>query len=180
MVTTLDTERLTLRPFQPNDAIDLYDYAKRPEVGPNAGWNPLKSMEESQSVVARFIDQGDTWAIEHKPTKRMIGSIGLHLHTDLKGRLYHELGFALSPDYQGYGYMNEAVNAVLYHAFMDKDIAVVKVYHFMDNLKSERVIQRLGFIYDQTVVYQTVSTGEKIAKSYHLTQKEYKDKKGIK
>ncbi len=33
----LETERLILRPFTLEDKYDMFEYAKNPEVGPNAG-----------------------------------------------------------------------------------------------------------------------------------------------
>ena len=38
----LETSRLILRPFAEEDAQDLYAYASHPEVGPPAGWKPLR------------------------------------------------------------------------------------------------------------------------------------------
>ena len=35
---TLETERLTLRPWEDADAEDVYAYCKDPDVGPAAGW----------------------------------------------------------------------------------------------------------------------------------------------
>ena len=34
----LETERMILRPWEEEDAEDLYKYASNPEVGPAAGW----------------------------------------------------------------------------------------------------------------------------------------------
>lgn len=37
---TLCTARLILRPWTLEDAPDMYDYARTPNVGPAAGWKP--------------------------------------------------------------------------------------------------------------------------------------------
>ena len=49
-MTQLETKRLFLRPFQENDAADLYEYAKDPKVGLPAGWPPHRSLEESREI----------------------------------------------------------------------------------------------------------------------------------
>jgi RimJ/RimL family protein N-acetyltransferase len=176
---TLTTDRLILRPWTLLDADDLYEYAKLPTVGPNAGWMPHLSVEESKSIILRFIEQNDTWAIELKSEHKVIGSIGLHQRIDLTGNFGVELGYVLSTPYEGHGYMTEAAKEVLRHAFDDLNVPLVKVYHFIGNLKSERVIIKCGFVYDQYMVYKTVASGEKASKSYHLSQAEFNILRGM-
>ncbi|MFQ9893105.1 MAG: GNAT family N-acetyltransferase [Emergencia sp.] len=79
---TLETERLRLTMFTMEDAADLYDYAKNPNVGPHAGWSPHKSREESEIIIRDLFLPNETWAIrmkdetkaDEKPGK-VIGSI---------------------------------------------------------------------------------------------------------
>lgn len=80
-IERLETERLILREFRESDAEDLYEYARDPEVGPNAGWKPHESLGESRNVLNSFIESGEVWAIEDKATHKVIGSIGLHKRT---------------------------------------------------------------------------------------------------
>ena len=47
----LETPRLWLRPFRDSDAADVYAYARDPQVGPIAGWQPHKSQEESREII---------------------------------------------------------------------------------------------------------------------------------
>ncbi|WP_247644876.1 GNAT family N-acetyltransferase [Bifidobacterium pseudolongum] len=49
-MTTLQTERLVLRPWRESDAEALYEYAKNPNIGPAAGWPPHKDVEDSLFV----------------------------------------------------------------------------------------------------------------------------------
>ena len=174
----LVTKRLILRKWQLADAFDLFEYAKLPTVGPSAGWNPHQCIEESQVIIKRFIEQDDTWAIELISENKVIGSVGLHKRTDFSGRLVTELGYVLSTPYEGNGYMTEAVQAVIEHAFEELKVPLIKVYHFIGNNKSENVIKRCGFIYDQQLIYKTVANGEKPSKSYHLDFQEYIKMKG--
>jgi [ribosomal protein S5]-alanine N-acetyltransferase len=175
----IETPRLILRDWTLNDASDLFEYAKLPTVGPNAGWVPHKSIEESINIIKKFIEKNDTWAIELKGENRIIGSIGLHRRTDLTGQYVNELGYVLSTHYEGNGYMTEAANRIIAYAFEELKVPLIKVYHFIGNAKSERVIQKCGFIYDQHLVYKTVATGDRPSKSYHLTKKEYEIQRGM-
>ena len=49
----IETERLILRPFEESDLDDFYEYAKNDNVGPNAGWKPHESKEESEKILDR-------------------------------------------------------------------------------------------------------------------------------
>ena len=64
---TIETERLILRPWRLEDLKDLYQYAKNPEVGPNAGWKPHENLEESRKILEGWLhedsDQGNTWCL---------------------------------------------------------------------------------------------------------------------
>jgi putative acetyltransferase len=53
---TLETDRLILRPWRENDLEDFHEYCVDPEVGPNAGWKPHESMEESRRILGSFVN----------------------------------------------------------------------------------------------------------------------------
>lgn len=52
----LETERLLLRDFEESDLDDLFEYAKSPNVGPNAGWSPHMSKEDSMNIIKMFME----------------------------------------------------------------------------------------------------------------------------
>ena len=49
------TDRLILRPLSLDDANDMFEYAKLPNVGPNAGWEPHRSVYETTAVIYNLI-----------------------------------------------------------------------------------------------------------------------------
>ena len=57
------TDRLIIRPWKLSDSSDLYEYAQSELVGPNAGWRPHKSEEESKEIINMFIKSNDSYAI---------------------------------------------------------------------------------------------------------------------
>ncbi len=143
-IERLETERLILREFRESDAEDLYEYARDPEVGPNAGWKPHESLDESRGVVKNFIQSGEVWAIEDKASHKVIGSIGLHKRTREGYTFDRELGYALSRAYWGRGLMTEAASAIVDYAFAH-GVKTLLVAHFDGNDRSRRVIEKLGF-----------------------------------
>ena len=67
----LTTKRLILREISILDLQDMYEYAVLPYVGPEAGWKPHTSIEETLNIIRMFIEtnkKGDVgvWAIVDK------------------------------------------------------------------------------------------------------------------
>ncbi len=148
----IETQRLLLRPWREEDAEDMYEYAKDPRVGPNAGWTPHKSLADTRIVIHGFMHdtQCDTRAVILKSEGRAIGSIGLHNRCPRKVRRNQderEIGYVLNPAYWGHGYIPEAVNAVLYHALFEMGVNTVWCGHYDFNRNSRRVIEKCGFEY---------------------------------
>ncbi len=57
----LYTERLIMRPLQIDDLDDIFNYSCTPNVGPNAGWKPHESKEETLEIMnAIFPEQGNS------------------------------------------------------------------------------------------------------------------------
>lgn len=148
---TLETERLILRAWEPDDAEDLYEYASDPRVGPNAGWKPHESLEESTQIVRSFIEGGEVWALVLKQTGKVIGSVGLHHDVKRDRPDIRMVGYVLSPEWWGKGLMTEAVRRVIRFAFEEWKLSLVTCYHYTFNLRSKRVIEKCGFAYEGTL-----------------------------
>ena len=59
----LETSRLILRPWRPEDAPALYQLAKDPRVGPAAGWPPHTSVENSRELIEGVLSAPYTFAV---------------------------------------------------------------------------------------------------------------------
>lgn len=145
----IETDRLLLRPWHIEDAEELYEYAKDPAVGPNAGWKPHDSVEESREIIKMFIDPeriGVIFAIEEKESGKVIGSIGIEedgRRPQVEG--VFSLGYVLSQSCWGRGLMTEAVNAAVKYAFREWKAKLLSVNHYPENDRSRRVIEKCGF-----------------------------------
>ena len=73
----LVTDRLILRPWLTEDAPALYHWAKSPEIGPRAGWNPLKDEDESRRVIRDVLTRPEIYAIVPRDSAEPVGSVGL-------------------------------------------------------------------------------------------------------
>ena len=66
----IETERLLLRNWRGEDAKQLYELAKDPLVGPAAGWNPHKSVVESENIINTVFNFPTVYAITLFPRSR--------------------------------------------------------------------------------------------------------------
>lgn len=181
----LETERLRLRHFKRDDLQDLYEYASVPGVGEWAGWVHHASLHESQAVLDfMFIPDKNTFAIELKSEKKVIGSIaaktGSKTANDFPDKRVLELGYVLSPSYQHHGYMTQAVRALTEEIF-DNDYAdVITICHYKGNVRSENVMIRAGYSYYKTVkdVYVASLHQRTSSLCFYLTSDQYASLKG--
>lgn len=148
---TLETERLILRGWAPGDLDDMYEYARNPNIGPNAGWEPHAGRDVTATVLQSFIEHDNVWAIEHKENGKVIGSIGIHSDKLREGINSRMIGYVLSEDYWGRGLMSEAARRAIQYAFEETGIDILSVYHYTFNQRSRRVIEKCGFRYEGTL-----------------------------
>ena len=145
----IETERLILRPWVEDDAVELYKYASDPEVGPPAGWPVHTSIENSREIIRNVLACPETYAVCLKDGKP-IGSIGLKMkeHTDMTDRDDEcELGYWIGKPFWGQGMIPEASKALLEHAFNKLSMNAVWCGYYDGNEKSRKVQMKLGFEY---------------------------------
>ena len=170
----LETKRLILRKFTTSDLHDFFEYAKLPSVGPNAGWTPHPNLEHSKKILDHFINGDDVWAIELKSEDKVIGSVGLHKSKISNYGEVFELGYVLSTLYENNGYMTEAVFRILEYSFIDMNLEKIYVAHFIENSKSQKLINRFKFSYLSDEDYVSNEFGIKRSRIYMMTNKDFK------
>ena len=63
----IETKRLLLKEWQRRDAARLYEYAKNPAVGWDAGWQPHESPAMSRRIITKvFIPRGTRKIVRKK------------------------------------------------------------------------------------------------------------------
>lgn len=154
-VKVLETPRLMLRPCRMEDLEVFHRYCANPQVGPNAGWKPHETLEESRKILEDWVkgsEQEGIWAIEEKNLGQMVGSIGLHMDGLRPGvPNCRMMGYALAQEQWGKGLMTEAAQALLRYAFDTLGLALVTINHYAYNARSRRVIEKCGFTYEGTL-----------------------------
>jgi ribosomal-protein-alanine N-acetyltransferase len=175
---TLETERLILRAFNEGDLQDFHVYASVEGVGEAAGWAHHESMADTQKVLDIYIASHRTFAIVEKCSGKVIGSFGIEVSAKIFRKNYTkseiaEIGYVLARDYWGQGLMPEAVMAVLEYLFTTFDFRAVGCGHFVQNVRSRRVIEKCGFSAYGVAPYKTQMGTTKKSQYYVLTREEY-------
>ena len=152
-VTTLHTERLTLRPYTVDDADFVLDMYARWEVQRFLGTTPRVMADRAEALerIARWSSIDDPvqgiWLALDTNTDERLGTL---LLKDLpasgtsgqpSGDI--EIGWHLHPAAWGRGIATEGARGVLAHAFghgLEKVLAVV----YAENVASQRVAERIG------------------------------------
>lgn len=147
--TTLSTARLTLRPPRRGDEDALFALHSDAEVMryfSEPPWtDPERAIRQIDDDAAGF-ERGDffRFAIELTETQQMIGNCTLFaLHRQNRRA---EIGYALQRQHWGKGYMNEALAALVAHAFDDLDLNRLEADVDPRNEPSKVSLERLGFI----------------------------------
>ena len=166
MIKELETQRLILRKPVIEDLKDFHKYASKSNIGPNAGWLPHYSLEESKHVLKSFIKENNVWAITLKAYNKLIGTIDLRDHDYFSHEVY-EIGYSLDDKYWNKGIVTEALNKVIDYAFGELKIKRLIASHSENNIASQKVLEKNGFIYthtEETTLY--LSVGIKTVKWY--------------
>lgn len=147
---TLETKRLILTNWTEADASELYQLAKNPNLGPHAGWKPHADEAESMDVINNLFLTSTVWKITDKKTGQLLGSLGLETDRFRPGIASKELGYWIAESHWGQGLATEASLAALAYGFSDLELDIVGICTGPHNLRSQRVIEKLGFVYEGT------------------------------
>jgi putative acetyltransferase len=170
----IETERLILNDLELSDLDRFYAYAKKPNIGPMAGWHPHQSLDESHLIIRMMMSDQDVWAIRYKAENRLIGTIGLHVRNfDNAMKNQKEIGYVIDDTYWGLGITVEAVLAVLHYAFIDEALDRVLCGHKASNLQSKRVIEKTNFIYTHTETREDHLKQPVEILMYEITREDY-------
>jgi len=159
----LSTRRLELRCFRAEDAAVFAAYRSDPEVARYQSWDAPVSLSDATALIAEF-GAGDPrspgwfqYAVELRAESALIGDVGVNLHGN---RMQAEIGFSIAPAYQGHGYATEALLCVLDHLFAGEGLRRVSAECDARNLRSARLLERVGFRREGHRVANTWIKGE--------------------
>ena len=143
MITPLNTPRLLLRRFRPDDAADLYAYLSDPRVYRFEPGEPL-NREQASRRAAEMAASPHFWAVELRSASKVIGQIYLK-QIEPAERLTCELGYILNPAYQRQGYGAEAAAALVRQALTAGGMHRIVAHCNPENTASWKLLEKIGF-----------------------------------
>lgn len=142
----LQTERLVLRCFDMNDAVDVFNAAKNEESALAGGWTPHRTIEDSRAWISQTLTDGHAWAVVEKKTGRVIGTVSLF--EDRLRRVDKAMGFdfMLSEGNWYKGFATETCREVMRYAFSELECVILSYAHLPQNANGKRIIKKLNFV----------------------------------
>lgn len=161
----LETERLTLRPFEPTDLEALHEIHSDEGV---VRWlyNDSRTLAETRTLLDRKVRgaalhrEGD-WlgaAAVLRETGELVGDLSLNWASEEHRQ--GELGFLVHPLHQGRGYATEAARPLLDFAFETLGLHRVRGTLEARNIASARVLEKLGMRLEGRLVENEWVKGE--------------------
>lgn len=146
----IHTERLVLRPPEPDDVDTVWENRNDPEVAALEAWALPFPRERAEAMVMGSIEMGgpepDTWwlAIIELHDGQVVGELAVH---PTWGGRSVEIGYLLARGHWGAGYATEAVEALVVWLFDQGTHRVSAMLH-PDNHASAMLLERTGFRFE--------------------------------
>ncbi|MDP4090037.1 MAG: GNAT family protein [Bacillota bacterium] len=150
-ILRLKGENIELKVFTPEDSEDMLQYY-------------IKNMEYLQSFEPAREDSFYTLEVQRRilmeSYKQYLNgtaiSFGIYYESKLIGKAQLSnivmgifrsafIGYSIDKDFQGRGYMKEALKLILEYAFVEMELHRIEASTLVDNIKSQRVLLSCGF-----------------------------------
>jgi RimJ/RimL family protein N-acetyltransferase len=159
----VETDRLLLREFVPEDAPAIFEVGSNPLVMQYIGENLLTSVAEAEAIirqhpVADYHKYGfGRWAVVVKGNARVIGMTGLKYLPDLEEV---DLGYRLLPEYWGQGLATEAGLASVRYGFQTLKLSRIIGLVDPENVRSVRVLQKCRLTFEKMTEYRSFQVAQ--------------------
>lgn len=154
-VDELETSRLRLRVFRPEDLERLCEITRDPEVMRYIGYGHPLSREETEANLGKIMDgfrrRGyGRWALERRDTGVLVGYCGLSSGNPEVGI---ELAYMLAREEWGKGLALEAGRGALRYGFEALGVESIAGLTLRGNRRSRKVLERLGMKFIRDAYY---------------------------
>jgi len=145
---TIDLDGARLRPLRVADAGALYAYLRDPVVTELTSY-PVVSVRMVEAMIERALSrwaagEPSKWGMALQHDDQLVGTCGFNDWS--KVHRWAELAFDLAQAHWGKGLMCQAVAAVLQWTHRQDQLDRVHAFVRVDNRRSERLLERSGFV----------------------------------
>lgn len=148
-ISTLTTDRLTLRPFTPADDIRLHQIMNEQNIMQYFPRTDPPGIERVQALIERQLLQYETynlgwWAVVPRGQSDLIGWNGLQYLPETDEV---EVGYLLSKQFWGLGYTTEGAKISLQFGFETLGLSQIIGLTHPENIASQNVLKKCGMHY---------------------------------
>lgn len=145
----ITTDRLYLRKLTLEDASDMFEYSRDPDVSKYTVWDHHASIKDTKGFLNYILENYskgivEDWGIVYKENNKLIGTCGF-FEWDKTNHSAH-IHYALSKAYAGKGLMTETVKAIIDFGFEKMNLNRIEARCMPENIGSERVMQKSGLL----------------------------------
>ncbi len=145
----LESERLRFRKLTITDAPEILKLRGNPETMKYIPRPLINDIDGSLAHIKMINDKIDenndiNWAVTEKGNNKCIGIMGFYRTQPEHFRT--ELGYMITPEHWGKGYVTEAVTVLLDFAFNSLQFHSIEAVIDSRHTASERVLQKVGFV----------------------------------
>jgi RimJ/RimL family protein N-acetyltransferase len=154
----LETDRLILRRFTPDDADNLLELDGDPEVRRYLLMPEPPTRADAARTLARFLAWYERpggfgyWAAVEKATGAFLGWFQFHPSRDNPHEV--SLGYRLKRSAWGRGYATEGARALIRKGFEEQEVQRVVAAALAANAASRRVMEKAGLTLVKTFLYE--------------------------
>lgn len=158
----LETDRLELRWFNQDDAAFILKLVNDPAFLHYIGDKKVYDLDTAcayikDRLMESYVVNGfGLNLVSLKESGILIGMCGLLNRKELE---YVDIGYAFLPEYCGQGYAFEAASAMLEYGKTKRDIKKIVAITAIDNLRSARLLEKLGLKKRKTIKMNDTDSG---------------------
>lgn len=138
----IETNRLKIRKFLPDDWKSLFDYLSMKEIYTFEPGQPISKVEAKQMAANRSFGNS-FFAVTLKASEKMIGHLYFSQIEPLEFMTW-ELGYIFNPLYQNQGYCSESAKAMIEYAFLHWNAHRITAFCNPNNIASWKVLEKIG------------------------------------
>lgn len=163
----IQTKRLFLAPMETSDAPQVFKWTGDERVTKYLRYTTYTRMEDLYTWIGSLADDSNGYEFGFfLHDGQLIGAGGVY---PIKGTNDYEIGYNLAYDYWGRGYVTEATKAIMAWAQSCLGAQNFVVSHAVENIGSQRVIEKCGFRFDRMGSYSKFD-GSVTFESRHYVQ----------
>ena len=151
MKEIIKTKRLVLRKPKQSDTQELFDYTSDPAVTKYLLWKTHQHESETESYLLDIIYKWEFSDITRyiiELNSLPVGMVACRFESHKV-----KIGYVLTAKYWNYGYMSEAVLAVIEELYLLSDIKRIWATCHVDNIASYKLLNKIG-MHNEGILYK--------------------------